>query len=137
MKSIAYTWNQYDESVNFNGEIVMSALDDFYGVLRNAGIHKQILELERKCEFDVVYYTNRFDNLATLEKSARQTDIQTNTVYNLDHEAVCFYCRGITFSTMSMLHRYKDIVMKNPNYNNHMVFNSYLINSGIHKAIIQ
>ena len=136
MKSIAYTWNQYDESVNFNGEIVMSALDDFYGVLRNAGIHKQILELERKCEFDVVYYTNRFDNLATLEKSARQTDIQTNTVYNLDHEAVCFYCRSITFSTMSMLHRYKDIVMKNPDYNNNMVFNSYLINSGIHKAII-
>ena len=136
MKSIAYTWNQFDESVNFNGEIVMSALDDFYGVLRNAGIHKQILELERKCEFDVVYYTNRFDNLATLEKSARQTDIQTNTVYNLDHEAVCFYCRSITFSTMSMLHRYKDIVMKNPDYNNDMVFNSYLINSGIHKAII-
>ena len=136
MKSIAYTWNQFDESVNFNGEIVMSALDDFYGVLRNAGIHKQILELERKCEFDVVYYTNRFDNLATLEKSARQTDIQTNTVYNLDHEAVCFYCRSITFSTMSMLHRYKDIVMKNPDYNNNMVFNSYLINSGIHKAII-
>ena len=137
MKSIAYTWNQYDESVNFNGEIVMSTLDDFYGVLRNAGIHKQILELERKCEFDVVYYTNRFDNLATLEKSARQTDIQTNTVYNLDHEAVCFYCRSITFSTMSMLHRYKDIVMKNPDYNNNMVFNSYLINSGIHKAVIQ
>jgi|SaaInl74LU_5_DNA_1037368.scaffolds.fasta_scaffold60609_2 hypothetical protein len=137
MKSIAYTWNQFDESVNFNGEIVMSALDDFYGVLRNAGIHKQILELERKCEFDVVYYTNRFDNLATLEKSARQTDIQTNTVYNLDHEAVCFYCRSITFSTMSMLHRYKDIVMKNPDYNNDMVFNSYLINSGIHKAVIQ
>lgn len=136
MKSIAYTWNQYDESVNFNGEIVMSASDDFYGILRNAGIHKQILELERKCEFDVVYYTNRFDNLATLEKSARQTDIQTNTVYNLDHEAVCFYCRSITFSTMSMLHRYKDIVMKNPDYNNNMVFNSYLINSGIHKAII-
>jgi hypothetical protein len=136
MKSIAYTWNQFDESVNFDGEIVMSALDDFYGVLRNAGIHKQILELERKCEFDVVYYTNRFDNLATLEKSARQTDIQTNTVYNLDHEAVCFYCRSITFSTMSMLHRYKDIVMKNPDYNNDMVFNSYLINSGIHKAII-
>jgi len=136
MKSIAYTWNQFDESVNFNGEIVMSALDDFYGVLRNAGIHKQILELERKCEFDVVYYTNRFDNLATLEKSARQTDIQTNTVYNLDHEAVCFYCRSITFSTMSMLHRYKDIVMKNPDYNNDMVFNSYLINSGIHKAVI-
>jgi len=135
MKSIAYTWNQFDESVN--GEIVMSALDDFYGVLRNAGIHKQILELERKCEFDVVYYTNRFDNLATLEKSARQTDIQTNTVYNLDHEAVCFYCRSITFSTMSMLHRYKDIVMKNPDYNNDMVFNSYLINSGIHKAVIQ
>jgi hypothetical protein len=137
MKSIAYTWNQFDESVNFDGEIVMSALDDFYGVLRNAGIHKQILELERKCEFDVVYYTNRFDNLATLEKSARQTDIQTNTVYNLDHEAVCFYCRSITFSTMSMLHRYKDIVMKNPDYNNDMVFNSYLINSGIHKAVIQ
>jgi hypothetical protein len=136
MKSIAYTWNQFDESVNFDGEIVMSALDDFYGVLRNAGIHKQILELERKCEFDVVYYTNRFDNLATLEKSARQTDIQTNTVYNLDHEAVCFYCRSITFSTMSMLHRYKDIVMKNPDYNNDMVFNSYLINSGIHKAVI-
>lgn len=136
MKSIAYTWNQFDESVNFNGEIVMSALDDFYGVLRNAGIHKQILELERKCEFDVVYYTNRFDNLATLEESARQTDIQTNTVYNLDHEAVCFYCRSITFSTMSMLHRYKDIVMKNPDYNNDMVFNSYLINSGIHKAVI-
>ena len=136
MKSIAYTWNQYDESVNFNGEIVMSTLDDFYGVLRNAGIHKQILELERKCEFDVVYYTNRFDNLATLEESARQTDIQTNTVYNLDHEAVCFYCRSITFSTMSMLHRYKDIVMKNPDYNNDMVFNSYLINSGIHKAVI-
>lgn len=136
MKSIAYTWNQFDESVNFNGEIVMSALDDFYGVLRNAGIHKQILELERKCEFDVVYYTNRFDNLATLEKSARQTDIQTNTVYNLDHEAVCFYCRSITFSTMSMLHRYKDIVMENPDYNNDMVFNSYLINSGIHKAVI-
>ena len=136
MKSIAYTWNQFDESVNFNGEIVMSALDDFYGVLRNAGIHKQILELERKCEFDVVYYTNRFDNLATLEKSARQTDIQTNTVYNLDHEAVCFYCRSITFSTMSMLHRYKDIEMKNPDYNNDMVFNSYLINSGIHKAVI-
>jgi hypothetical protein len=136
MKSIAYTWNQFDESVNFNGEIVMSKLDDFYGVLRNAGIHKQILELERKCEFDVVYYTNRFDNLATLEESARQTDIQTNTVYNLDHEAVCFYCRSITFSTMSMLHRYKDIVMKNPDYNNDMVFNSYLINSGIHKAVI-
>jgi len=136
MKSIAYTWNQFDESVNFNGEIVMSKLDDFYGVLRNAGIHKQILELERKCEFDVVYYTNRFDNLATLEESARQTDIQTNTVYNLDHEAVCFYCRSITFSTMSMLHSYKDIVMKNPDYNNDMVFNSYLINSGIHKAVI-
>ena len=145
-------WNALDNSQgedvrnDIRKDVKFSSNNDMYQALFEFGIHKQSMELKQfkdikqqkpgtwdygpvanSFQYDIIFCTKHSELGVDIEKIYNiEKGLSPNVVYYQSEDI--FYCDSNTFTTMSLIHKFKDFATQVPL---DQMFIGYMINVGL------